>query len=114
MTGKRNKSDRVEEVGYDPKKAMEIFSRRLADETSGRRANSQTKRDADLILKLLGEGDVPGARMATFSGTFSELFGITKERASNRCRSALKFLIEQGRVHPSDDKHPVYSLIKAE
>ncbi|NTF72807.1 hypothetical protein [Rhizobium rhizogenes] len=110
MTTKRAKSERDDNPGYDAKKAREIFARKLADDAGGRRTNSQMKRDADLILTLLRDGDVQGARMSVFTATFQDLFNISRDSAGARCRAAIKFLRDQDRVHPNEDKHPVYSL----
>ncbi|NSX94422.1 hypothetical protein [Agrobacterium tumefaciens] len=109
MTTKRGKTDR-DDAGYDAKKAKEIFARKLADDASGRRTNSQMKRDADLILTLLRDGEASGARMTVFTATFEDLFSISRESAGARCRAAIKFLREQNQVSPNEDKHPVYSL----
>ena len=110
MTTKRVRSERDEYLSYDAKKAKEIFARKLADDAGGRRSNSQMKRDADLILTLLRDGEVKGARMSVFTATFQDLFSISRESAGARCRAAIKFLKDEGRVHPNEDKHPVYSL----
>jgi hypothetical protein len=112
MTTKRGKADRAEDAAYDAKKAREIFAKKLADDAGGRRSNSQMKRDAELILTLLEDSEVRGARMAVFTATFEDLFKITRENAGSRCRAAIKFLRDQGRVYPNEDKHPVYSLRK--
>lgn len=110
MSNKRAKSERDDTLGYDRQKAKDIFAKKLADDAGGRRANSQMRRDAELIVTLLQEGDVAGARMSVFSSTFEELFDIDRSKAGARCRAALKYLREDGRVHPNEDKHPVYSL----
>jgi len=110
MSNRRAKGERDETGGYDTQKAKDIFAKKLADDAGGRRANSQMRRDADLIVTLLQEGNVEGARMGVFSSTFEELFGIDREKAGARCRAAIKYLRDEGRVHPNEDKHPVYSL----
>lgn len=110
MSNKRAKNERDDTLGYDRQKAKDIFAKKLADDAGGRRANSQMRRDAELIVTLLEEGDVAGARMSVFSSTFEELFDIDRSKAGARCRAALKYLREDGRVHPNEDKHPVYSL----
>lgn len=110
MSNKRAKSERDDTLGYDRQRAKDIFAKKLADDAGGRRANSQMRRDAELIVTLLEEGDVEGARMSVFSSTFEELFGIDRSKAGARCRAALKFLRDEDRVHPNEDKHPVYSL----
>ena len=114
MTTKRARTDREDNPGYDAMKAKEIFAKKLADDAGGRRSNSQMKRDADLILTLLRDGDVQGARMSVFAATFQDLFNISRDSAGARCRAAMKFLRDGDHVHPNGDKHPVYSLKREE
>lgn len=95
-------------TAVDSAKAREIFTRKLAEMADGRRANSQRKRDGDIIVELLSGGG--GARLSVFSATFEELYGIDSKRAGGRVRAAMADLVAAKKVSVTEERRPVYSL----